>query len=179
MLLFFAILRFFIFLSPFLNYASFIDDKYALFLCVPAVVPVWPAPFCNCNKSEGFFNFNIALMSFNLFCMICDFAFNKEYLNPMLCLITSSEEAMNSKDNNSRNLYSMFWMKSSLARPSFLHEEHCKVIVRFFLAAVEHFNDEAEEAWELYVEFLVVSDFFGRWNHQQCRCNGKRGRFQR
>jgi len=40
-----------------------------------------------------------------------------------------------------------------------LHEEHCKVIVRFFLAAVEHFNDEAEEAWELYVEFLVVSDF--------------------
>jgi len=86
------------------------------------VLPLWViepvTPFCNCINREGFLSFKIALISFNLFERIWDFAFNTEYLKLIFPLTTSSGEAIKSRVNNSRNLYSIFWMKSSLAWPS-------------------------------------------------------------
>ena len=60
------------------------------------------------------------LTSFRRASIRATFDFTELYLKVIDCLTVSSGLAMKSQESNSMNLYSIFWMKSSLAVPSLL-----------------------------------------------------------
>ena len=95
---------------------------YSLHKLVLDFMTDWPEdglqPFCICRSREGDFTFTILFTSYSLACIRASFDLTALYLNVMLCLIMSSDEAMNSSESSSMNLYSMFYMKSNAALPS-------------------------------------------------------------
>ena len=78
----------------------------------------WGVDFYSCNSRDGFLTLTKLLTSLSLASMRATLDLTELYLNVMDCLTTSSLLAIKSADNNSMNLYSMFYMKSSFAVPS-------------------------------------------------------------
>lgn len=78
----------------------------------------WGVDFCNYNKREGFLTLTKLFTSFNLASIKATFDLTELYLNVIDYLTISSELAIKSADNNSINLYSMFYIKSNFAVPS-------------------------------------------------------------
>lgn len=74
--------------------------------------------FYNYKSKDGFFTFTKLFTSFNLASINATFDLTLLYLNVMLYLTVSSGEAIKSQESNSINLYSIFYIKSSLAVPS-------------------------------------------------------------
>lgn len=90
----------------------------------------------------------------------------------MFCLRLSSLTMAKSKVRSSRNLYSIFWMKSRRPEPSFCKNRTAKylqaedktlgnkridILVRLLLTVVKHSGNDASQAEELEVELLVVA----------------------
>lgn len=76
-------------------------------------------PFWSWSKREGFLSLTISPTSLSLLWKIPHLDFCKLYLKVMLWRIRSSLAEEKSMVRSSKNLYSMFWMKSSLPSPSF------------------------------------------------------------
>lgn len=75
-------------------------------------------PFWICNSKDGLLTLTMLLTSLSLACISANLDLTALYLNVIFCLMTSSLLARNSSESNSINLYSMFWIKSKVARPS-------------------------------------------------------------
>ena len=74
--------------------------------------------FCNCRRSDGFFDFTSVFMSISLVCMTLSFCFIELYLNVIWCCTISSHDLENEQLINSTNLYSIFCIKSNFASVS-------------------------------------------------------------
>lgn len=70
----------------------------------------WPGLllFCIYKSKEGLFTFTILFTSISLACIRASFDLTELYLKVIYYLMISSEEALNSRDSSSMNLYSIF-----------------------------------------------------------------------
>lgn len=81
---------------------------------------IWGFCFCNCSKRDGFLTLTRLFTSLRRASIKATFDLTELYRNVIDCLTVSSGLAIKSHESSSMNLYSMFWMKSSLAVPSLL-----------------------------------------------------------
>lgn len=91
---------------------NLLDLDWFIELCI------WGFCFCSWSRSEGFLTLTRLFTSLSLASIKATFDFTELYLKVMDYRTVSSGLAMKSQESSSMNLYSMFWMKSSLAVPS-------------------------------------------------------------